>query len=369
MSQNLEEIIGFENMLGMFADPMGNVPSDFIPAAFLAGAGNTRNVFGNTATYLRTKGNRQTARLVQYGSPSKAAEIKGVDKIPITLLHTAENYRHEYAVLSALKDFDNPARQAWGISELARRNNQLRARVLNLRISAMMSLWRFGKIYFDGDGDLLHSSSNQVVTVDSGINTTTNTGTCQDIGGSAIRDADWSTAATKIAQQVATVKETALKRTGYPIRFAWYGAAIHDYLLSNTQLGKTIQGNPQLATQFASGEIPSPFLGLTWLPVYGAFFEDADGTLRDWFPDDYVVFTPAPSADWWEWVLGTYAIPTSTMVADSPMSAAAAMREIFGMFSYAKVLDDPPGIKQVGGDTMLPTLKVPDAIYIMNTVA
>ncbi len=369
MAQNLEEIIGFENMLGMFSDPKGNVPSDFIPAAFLPGAGNTRNVFGNTAVYLRSKGNRQTARLIDYGAPSKAAEIKGVDKIPITLLHTSENYTHEYTVLSALQDFTNPARQAWGISELARRNNQLRARVLNLRISCMMSLWRHGKIFFDGDGDLLHTSSNQVVTVDSGIDTDTNTGTCKDIDGNAIRSADWSTAGTKIAAQVKTVKQTAMRRTGYPIEIAWYGADILDHLLGNTQLKQVIQGNPTIATQFAAGEIPNGFLGLNWVPIYPAFFEDADGTLRDWFPDDFVVFTPAPSAEWFEWVLGTYAIPTSTQVTDTPMAAAAAMREVFGMFSYAKVLDDPPGIKQVGGDTMLPTLKVPDAIFIMDTVA
>ena len=33
------------------------------------------------------------------------------------------------------------------------------------------------------------------------------------------------------------------------------------------------------------------------------------------------------------------------------------------MFSYATVKDDPVTIKQVGGDTFLPALKVPAAIW------
>ncbi len=369
MAKNLEEIMGFENMLGMFSDPRGDVPSDFIPAGFLPGAGNTRNVFGDQATYFRVKGNRQTAKLVQYGSPSVAVEIKGVDKVPVTLMHTAENYKHGLTVLEALKDFDSPARQEWGRSELARRNRQLRARVNNLRISAMMSLWRHGKIFFDSSGDLLPTSSSASTTVDSGINTTTNTGTCQDIDGNAIRSADWSTAGTKIAAQIKTVKETALRRTGYRIRNAWYGTDILDHLLGNTQLTKVIQGNPTIATQFASGEIPAGFLGLNWIPISSAFFEDAAGSLQDWFPDDFVVFTPEPSPDWWEWILGSYPVPTSLQPVDTPEAATSNVRRVFGMFSYSRILDDPPRIKQVGGDTMLPTLKVPDAIYIMNTVA
>ncbi|KKM53803.1 hypothetical protein LCGC14_1554050 [marine sediment metagenome] len=368
MAKNLEEIMGFENMLGMFSDPRGDVPADFIPPSFLPGAGNTRNVFGDAASYFRVKGNRQTAKLVQYGSPSTAVEIKGVDKVPVTLMHTAENYKHGLTVLESLRDFDSPARQEWGRSELARRNRQLRARVNNLRVSAMMSLWRHGKIFFDSAGNLLPSSSSASTTVDSGINTTTNTDACQDIGGTAIRTADWSTAGTKITTQIKTVKETALKRTGYPIRNAWYGAGILGFLLGNTELTKVIQGNPTIATGFASGEIPNGFLGLNWIPIYGSFFEDADGSLQDWFPDDYVVFTPDASPDWWEWILGSYPVPTSLQPTDSPEAATSNIRRVFGMFSYSRILDDPPRIKQVGGDTFLPTLKVPDAIYIMDTV-
>ncbi len=51
---------------------------------------------------------------------------------------------------------------------------------------------------------------------------------------------------------------------------------------------------------------------------------------------------------------------------DRAAAASAAMQ--FGMFSYAKVTDNPVTVRHFAGDTFLPVLKVPAAVWIADVV-
>jgi hypothetical protein len=120
-------------------------------------------------------------------------------------------------------------------------------------------------------------------------------------------------------------------------------------------------------TQYLStADIPSPLLGLTWRPAYEAFFEDATGTLQSLVGDDQVVFTPEPSTDWIGWLEGTYPVPTSvgTVSVDAADALRGSVTTAAGMFAYGVVNTDPVTVKMVAGDTFLPVLKVPKAIFI-----
>ena len=104
---------------------------------------------------------------------------------------------------------------------------------------------------------------------------------------------------------------------------------------------------------------------MTWLPAYDAFFEDANGVLQSLVGDDQVVFTPEPSPDWIGWLEGTYPVPTNigAVNMDATQSLRQNVTTAAGMFAYGILSADPVTVKMVAGDTFLPVLKVPKAIY------
>ena len=48
---------------------------------------------------------------------------------------------------------------------------------------------------------------------------------------------------------------------------------------------------------------------------------------------------------------------------DSAEDLAKSIKNVAGMFAYAYVTKDPMGIKEVAGDTFLPLIKVPAAVF------
>ena len=105
--------------------------------------------------------------------------------------------------------------------------------------------------------------------------------------------------------------------------------------------------------------------GVQWHPAYEAFYEDDTGTAQDLVGGDQILFTPEPSMDWLDWLEGTYPVPTNVgAIAADAIGAAGNVSVASGMFSYGQVLSDPVTVKHVAGDTFLPVLKVPKAIFV-----
>jgi len=102
------------------------------------------------------------------------------------------------------------------------------------------------------------------------------------------------------------------------------------------------------------------------VPVYDAFFTNHAGSDTDWAADDLVVFAPEPGPEWLEWLEGTYPIPQSLTLSGDAAQALASLQPAQGMFSYAAVSINPPGVTQYFGDTFLPVIKVPNAIFIAD---
>ena len=364
MSKTIEQILGFENLTGLITDPLGGVPGDLIPAGFTNTAG-ARQVAGNTAKYTKVDGTRETARLVQYGGPSVKRGLKNVSEVPVVLMHTHEHINHEMSTLTALRNYDNPQLQARGQVEVDRQTAGFRSLFNNLRMSAIFSIFRFGAIYFDGDGHLLPTSTGAVTTVDFSV-PAGNKDQLDVFGGGDIIGASWATAGTDIIGDMHALKKAARKLTGYPLRNAFYGENILDYLLGNDKLKEFLNRNPAMQTALIAGDIPNGLFGLNWIPFYEAFYKDSGGTLRDWWGGDIICFTPNASPDWWDWLLGSYEVPTELGIASDASAALANFSTTHGMFSYASITTDPPGIKHNAGDTFLPTLKVPGAIFIAD---
>ena len=361
MSKTIEDVLSAPNLIGVIQNTKTGLLDVLPPGLNTPG----KVILGDQGTYTRVDGVRKTARLAQYGAPSRRRNLTGVSEIPVRLIHTAEHIVHNPIVLQNLLSVEG-SRQQLGRMEIARQTRDFRILFDNLRLAAIYSALSLGAVYFDGDGNLLASSSGAVVTVDFGVPAGNQDQLDVDGDGSII-DASWATAGTDIVGQIMDLKKRMAKLNGYVPEIAMYGASVLEHLLSNTAIASLISGSSGMSEQAAAGAVPRGLLGLDWYPVASAFFEDNDGTAQSLFGDDTVVFAPRPSPDWWEVLQGTYVVPTTLgNVSADGSGAVSDLTQVNGMFSYAHVSSDPPSIKHVAGDTFLPVLKVPAAICIAD---
>lgn len=354
---SLEEVLAFDSMLGVVELIKSGVPEDILPTGFTS---IIRAGEGKQGTYDMITGTRETARQVAYGSPSVRRALAGVSKKAVTFIHTFEHIMHDPITLAMLRSVGNEARMARGKVEIDRQTAIFMRRFRNLRISAVCSALSLGTINFDEDGNLKHTASSAALSVDFGVPS----GNKDQI--SSIIATKWDTTSAKIMKHLADLKYKARTLSGYPLKYAFYGSSIPDWLGVNDSVKAYVHANQPMSQVFADGGVPN-LSGLTWVPVSEAFYVDAAGTTRQWFATDKVVFTPEPDPTWWEIIEGTYVVPTSLgNVAADAGAMVAATKEVRGAFSYAKINDDPVTIKHLAGDTFLPVLKVPSAIFIAD---
>ena len=363
MAKSLLQILGYVPLTGLIQATTSGLPSP-IPESFFTTKGST---VGNVGRYTQVNGTRKTARLVQYGAPAMRRQLKDVASKDVKLLHTFEEIQIDMTVMQLLRNYTNPQLQARGEDEIIRQVKEFRQLFDNLRTAATLQALATGFVYFDGDGNLLPSSSGAKVTIDYGMNATTNKGQLQDAGGNTIITS-WATASNDIPGMVRTIRKTAARRTGYKLKYALYGENIPSYLAKNDYVKDWFTRHPDKRAQYLdTGELPDGLMGLTWVPAYEAFYEDANATNRDIWTNDTVVFTPEPSRDWWEIMEGTFPVPTTINLTADAVAAAGTFKDVQGMFGYGLPCTNPPGaFNGYMGDTFLPIIKVPDAVYMAD---
>jgi hypothetical protein len=234
----------------------------------------------------------------------------------------------------------------------------------NNRISAVASMLRYGEIYYNGQGDLLHSSSGATQTVSLGVPAANK----DQLGGNIA--ASWATAGTDILGQLANIQKTAVQTTGLPLTRCYYGSGVINSLLGNNAIKELMKSDTALTSALRQNRIPEGFglSGMRWEPLWTSHFRDSSGTAREWFPSDFVVFTPEVTRDWYEMQEGSYPVPTSIgNVSADGVAAVNDLEYVNGMFSYAHAISDPVGVRHFMGDTFLPVLRQPNAIYIADT--
>jgi len=368
VSKTLQDLIGYRVMTGIIQNPAGGIPANILPAEFTR---VTRRITGNQCSWIQISGNRQVAQLVAYGDPAKRRNVSGVSERSAILGHTFEEHSIPAAVLSHLQAYDNPQRQLMGQQEIDRRLKEFRTILNNWRLAILHSVLANGKIWFDKDGNLLPSASGAAVTVDFGIptsgdvcagNIASNTGTKILTTAGAEK---WSIAGTNIPKHVQMLQKLAARYTGYQLEYAFYGENVLGYLLSNTAIQTLFVNNGQLQASLMQGVIPDGFLGIRkWVPVDRAFYVDASGTVQAFFNPEKVVFTPAPTPEWWDVVEGTFPVPTNLGgVAADAAEAATWVDEVSGMFSYAVLTHNPVGLNHFYGDTFLALQRVTKAVF------
>jgi hypothetical protein len=366
-SYNINDILGGPNLVGMIQATTSGIPDPF-PADFYRVDGQ---VDGDTGEYTVFTGQRSTATLSAYGAPSKNTQFLNVGKKAVKLIHSIESISLPISAYINLLAYNDLSKQRLGIAEVTRQIKEFKRRFANLRVAAMTSALFSGNIYFDAFGNLLPNSTGAATTVSYGVPTGNighldpfNTGT-PILGGTA-----WSNASANIDQQVQALMQAAIQLTGYELKHAFYGINIPHYLTSNTNLGNYFYRSEPFNNGFVeTADIPNPLFGLTWHKAYYSFFQDQNGNNQTLVGPDQILFTPDPSPDWIGVLEGSYAVPSDVgRVAAAEPTVVDRMQIAHGMFAYGRQTDDPVTAKIVAGDTFLPAIKNPQAIFIATVV-
>ena len=72
----------------------------------------------------------------------------------------------------------------------------------------------------------------------------------------------------------------------------------------------------------------------------------------------------ADKMTWWTCFEGSVPVPKSLDVQRDPMAAISSFEIVYGIFSYAAIKMDPPGIDVFHGDTFLPGLRNEKAPFL-----
>ena len=358
MAKSVQEILGAAHMMEVINDVQRGIPR-VLPDSFFK---VTDRVTGDKARYFKTRGARESARQSEYGSPSRRVTQKDMAEVGITLIHSFENQALNPLTLQAIQSPASDAFQEIAIAEVDRQTVEFGQRFSNLRVSCALSALFKGAIWFDSNGNQQNSSSSAYLTIDFGTQAN------NENQANGIIDTTWASNTADIIGDLTALKKTQRQNGRPPLRHAFYGANISEYIASNTAAAALIAGSPRLAEQFyTTGEIPNGFCGLEWHPAYEAYLMDSSDAVASLIGDDALILTPEPNGSWWKFIEGSYMVPRSvgTIYAD----AVAAMNDVdlvYGTFAYGRVSHDPVTVQQYAGDTFMPVLADPNAVFVLD---
>lgn len=362
MSKTLQSILGGRNLTGVIQGIRPGLPEGVFPPGLTTPT--PRTVEGDYGTYRKVSGTRKTARTAMYGSKAKQRTLTGVSEVPVKLIHSVESIDIKMTTLMALESNEGE-KQRLGEQEVAREVAECRQLQDNLRKAAVFSAFGLGAIYADTEGNLLPSSSGAVTSIDYGI-PAGNKNQLDVFGAGAIIGASWATAGTDILGDIQALHDAAIKLTGYPLAHAIYGQNILGYLTANTAVKELINRDDAMRRGAIAGRVPNGLFELNWWPGYRAFYEDDNGTNQSFVGADNIIFLPEPDPTWWEWLNGTYPVPNSISLGSDLSAILGNFTVTPGMFAYASVQLNPPGAEMVYGDTFLPVIKVPNAVFVAD---
>jgi hypothetical protein len=356
-SYSVREILSWVPLTKAVEVVKGGIPS-VLPQEFFT---LEEKVSGHTARMIEYKGTRKTSRITNYGSVARSMERVELGSRDIVLLSTREQIPFRDELVFILRNWEQyTPQQHFAMREIAFQGEQMRLRMENLEIAATLSSLVYGKIYFDSDGNLLPDNVGASLVVDQGV-PSTNFLTASTLGGL------WSNTNTNIVDQITTVKKKAIQASGYPLKYAIYGQDAAKHMAVNESLRYFWARHQDHNDSYLdSGLIPKKFLGLTWVPAYEAFYEDATGVVRELFPTDRVVFTPEITEATWAFYRGSELVPTTLGMFGGAEQALNSFVEVFGRGRYARVYDNPVQIVDIAFDHFLPRIKVPNAYFVLD---
>lgn len=357
--KTIDQVLGYVTLTGLIQKVKTGIP-DVLPPAFQS---LTKKVLGDAGRYTQVIGTRQVAHQVERYGKAYNRTLKDVEAVDVKLIHFKEMIQLDVGTYMALRNYTNYEAQDMGAEEVARQQSEARKYFDNARLACQLSMMANGSIWFDGSGNLLPTSSGSAFTV--GFNVPSGNQSQLNVDGTGnIINVSWALPNSDIPKQIRTLRQKAAQQHGYPLKYAFYGVNVPSYMTQNNYVIDYLSRNPNFAQKWLdAAEVPDGLFGLTWVPVYTAFFQDSAGTNQTIFGGDTVVFTPDITRDYYELLEGTTPVPTSFNFFGDLTSTMGSFKEVQGMYSYAVPWHDPPTAQFYNGDLQIPVLKLGIATY------
>ena len=165
--------------------------------------------------------------------------------------------------------------------------------------------------------------------------------------------------------QLKAVKEAGRKLTGHPITHAFYGINVPGYIAMDPVLQAIIRGSQRVAEETFTAEIPASRRQAQVVPSTrrSSWTRTAPpGVVR---PEHDRLHTRSVHR-----LVGSHRGHLSRATVDSVANDMGAMlgnlQQVAGPFTYAQVTTNPVSLQHFAGDTFLPILKNPAAIFIVQ---
>lgn len=374
-SKSLQDILGWVALTKAVNAVKDGVPNPF--PSWLFTVRNEDKIIGNSVKFNRTYGMRKTARVIRYGAAPRHRELQQEELVEAKFVSFGEERIFDPLVLQVLRNYDNFQNGQMAKQLVANNVKTMGTLFGNARIVAVATTLAKGYIYADSEGNLLPTSSGAHAdfTFSQQI-PAANIGTVVDGASANIFGASgggsWATTTTDIPLQLTRLIEHAAQSHGYEPKVALYGKNIKSYLIQNNYVKDYMARNPAMQTQWLKDNtIPDGLFGMTWVPVWKASFTKDDGTKVSLWPADGITFLPGEedAASLWSMFEGSNLVPTTIDIVPDAMAALAAVETVFGPYGYSQLNHKPISLSNVMGDTFLPAIKIPEAVYITDVVA
>ena len=368
---NLQYLLGAPNLCGIIQTTKSIVPDPFDAPAYDY---VDKVCNGNTGQYTTYAGVRKLTRVSAYGGASGNMQLRELGIKPVVLVHSNNNIIIQPTDYMSILAYDDLVRQKLGIQEVTRQVMATRDYSVNFR-RVMKSAMLFNNGFtWDSQGNMIPPGGSGAVNT-TGVNygvPSGNQGQLDILGtGNPIIATTWNNPAAKIPEQLSQLVKQSTQLTGYTTDTAYYGANIAQFMTQNNYvqpfLARAQLGALAPGMEFVSdGTLPPHLLGFDWIPAYMSYWRDQNDVAQTFVGDDAVTFTPKPESFWVACLEGTIPVPTKANIITQYETSLqdAGMIEQAGMFAYGVQTVDPAGLKIVFGDTYLPILKVPNAIFI-----
>lgn len=344
---SIQELFFTNEFFTPLLGPKSNVDSDTVEMISIGGT--TRpgpgNLRGGTARRITPKGG--TKRYFQLFRYFTEMEIDG-------------------DVLRSLREPDSEALQEKGQQAIDLQQEEMAIRHRLYKEVVLSQIMSIGRVNIDANGEILVPSVNSTsgaITDASGTAVSADFGVADshrgNLGGTV--SALWSTAATKISQQLDEIVRLA-GIAGAPRPKTIYVNAIKKQVLrNNTEFNDWAKYNSTKVDQILAGDGIDGLWGFNWRFVEGTW-TDKDGTTRDLIPQTSVIITPE-KGPWLRAHNGSELVPRDLSPAPDARSLLNQLEKVYGPFTYASLNHNPVKLSMFYGDNFGLNFADPNALW------
>jgi hypothetical protein len=350
-------MFGYETLTAVVRTEIPGVP-DVLPARFNE---IKQNVIVDRAKFRELPGNRKTARRQAYGGLARARTLSDVGERDVKLIHTREKLEIPAQVMHGLFQLEsyNLDQEFEMVMEQI---EFFREYFNNLRKTQKLQALVNGVNYFDADGNILPSSAGAVETTDFLI-PAGNKNQLDVFGDGAIISASWATPSTDIPLQLRNLKKAAVAKSGYPLKYCFYGTNVLSYLINNNYVKDYLAREGNRRGEYLTDNEIGQLFGLTWVPIGDQFYEDSSGTIHYIAGADAAIFTPEPDKKWWQLFEGSMLVPKTIDLFPTLDSLKQNSELLYGMVGYSRINHETMQLESYTADTFLYTIKNPKVIF------